>query len=259
MNEPRRLVDEGTALEGELLRAVRSRKPPSGASTRALAALGLLERTVAAGAAGGGGKVMVKAATTLAKWTGIGMVGGLCAIGAIRLAKHTIEPRPTSSSAETARAQAVANPHSAISPESETEKPAVARQSPPPSQSAAPSRAPSIDGRASALGKKGAAEAYGATPTDVLSLAPEIALLDAARGSLAIGNFDAALAALHRYERDFPRGQLEPEARYLHIEALLARGDREEAKQLARRFLASGPESVHAKRIRALLNRDAKP
>jgi len=84
------------------------------------------------------------------------------------------------------------------------------------------------------------------------SLGPEIAMIDAARTALSQHRPEGALAAIDRYEAEFPRGGLALEASYLRIEALLALGDRDGANRLATRVLAAHPESVYAKRIRRL-------
>jgi outer membrane protein assembly factor BamD (BamD/ComL family) len=80
-----------------------------------------------------------------------------------------------------------------------------------------------------------------------------VAAVDAAGRALRAGDAAGALTALDRYEHDYPRGTLRPEATVLRIEALVARGDRARALILARRFLASHPTSAHRTRVRSLL------
>ena len=90
--------------------------------------------------------------------------------------------------------------------------------------------------------------------SDVLSLEGEVAALDRARSGLAAGNPLRTLKLLDGYEQAFPRGALRPEATYLRIQALSKSGQREAARALAARFLASHPKSPHAAQLQALLS-----
>jgi hypothetical protein len=85
-------------------------------------------------------------------------------------------------------------------------------------------------------------------------LGAEIAALDAARAALRAHQPANALAALDSYAQRFPRGMLMPEASVVRIEALIARGDRGQAGQLGRAFLAAHPASPLAVRVRAMLD-----
>jgi hypothetical protein len=93
----------------------------------------------------------------------------------------------------------------------------------------------------------------GANASQPSPLAREIALLDAARRSIAQGQAATAIASLDRRERDLPGGVLGPEATLLRVEALLLRGDRTNAEALAAGFLAQNPRGPHAERLRRLL------
>jgi len=276
MKDPRRLTEEGSALEVALLRSARSRRPAAGSSSRALAALGLAGTTISAGTLGAssasamsgstlatstaGSKVATKASMALAKWAGIGVVSGLCAMGGVHLTQRVLQTpsRTTSVVDEATRRAGPAAPTprtagSAVLPEEEFVSPAPATAEP--VKASKPLRLAPLGGGAAGNDKHALSEVEETAPAgDTASLLPEISLLDTARTSLATGKADVALAALNRYEKEFPRGRLEPEARYLRIQALLAQGDRETAARVARHFLAQAPESVHAKRIRALLN-----
>ncbi|HEX6272458.1 MAG TPA: hypothetical protein VFZ53_05445, partial [Polyangiaceae bacterium] len=67
-----------------------------------------------------------------------------------------------------------------------------------------------------------------------------------ARALLRTGKPLAALAALSALGAEFPRGALVQEREALVVEALLASGRRDEARQRAREFLARYPTSPHA-------------
>ncbi len=120
-------------------------------------------------------------------------------------------------------------------PESETSSPTL----PALRHRAAPSKATSSD-------KVSASE--------VSSLEGEVAALDRARSRLAAGDPLRTLELLDGYEQAFPRGALRPEASYLRIQALSKSGQREAARALAARFLASHPKSPHAAQLQALLS-----
>jgi len=66
-----------------------------------------------------------------------------------------------------------------------------------------------------------------------------------ARARLRAGDARGALATLEGLRRDFPGGVLAQERDALMIEALLALGERERARQLATRFVARYPGSPH--------------
>jgi hypothetical protein len=92
---------------------------------------------------------------------------------------------------------------------------------------------------------------------DAASLRRELALLDAARTSLAAGRAMNALAELDTYDRVFPNGSLADEARVLRIETLARAGLREAAAREAERLLARDPDSPHAARVRSVLARSS--
>ncbi|WP_394832309.1 hypothetical protein LVJ94_37935 [Pendulispora rubella] len=84
------------------------------------------------------------------------------------------------------------------------------------------------------------------------SLLEEMALLDAARASLAAHAPARALATLDDLEHRFPKTTFREEATVLRIEALHAAGDRTRAEALARAFLEAHPKSAYARRVRSL-------
>jgi hypothetical protein len=77
----------------------------------------------------------------------------------------------------------------------------------------------------------------------------EIALIDAARASIRAGAPERSLALLHRYEVTYAGGTLRPEAAALRVEALARSGRTEEARALAREFLAKHPDSPLGERV----------
>jgi TolA-binding protein len=84
------------------------------------------------------------------------------------------------------------------------------------------------------------------------SLTAEIRLLDQARAALAAGNTATAGRLLDAYAANRPSSVLTQEAALLRVKLLLARGERSAAAQLARRIIATHPESAHVDSLRRL-------
>jgi hypothetical protein len=83
-------------------------------------------------------------------------------------------------------------------------------------------------------------------------LAAEVQSLDRVRSALVSGDPNGALTLLAAHQLEFPHGHLSPEATYLRVQALVKSGNRPAAIDLARRFVASFPESPQAASLRSL-------
>jgi hypothetical protein len=81
------------------------------------------------------------------------------------------------------------------------------------------------------------------------TLAAEVAALDAARKA---GSADETLRLVDRYQYDFPAGELTADAEVVAMEALSAKGERDELALRAARFLARYPNDPHAAEVRRL-------
>jgi hypothetical protein len=77
-------------------------------------------------------------------------------------------------------------------------------------------------------------------------LAAERNLIEMARTSLARGRADGALATLRRHSKQFPRGQLSEERDSLLVQALVTKGDYDQARQRAVVFRRHYPSSLFA-------------
>ncbi len=77
-----------------------------------------------------------------------------------------------------------------------------------------------------------------------VDLAAERALLEIARTALARGQVEAALDAVQRHARRFPRGQLVEERESVWIQALVAGERSAEARQRAAEFRRRFPQSI---------------
>ncbi len=86
------------------------------------------------------------------------------------------------------------------------------------------------------------------------TLSSEIASLDEIKHLLVGGDPSAALAAISKYRRDYPKPALGPEATVLEVQALTARGDSARAVALARRFVKMYPSSPHARQFEEMLS-----
>ena len=76
------------------------------------------------------------------------------------------------------------------------------------------------------------------------SLAAERGLIEQARSALARNNGAAALAALDRHAKEFPRGEMEEERESLEVQALVGLERFDQARKLGARFLRRYPHSI---------------
>ncbi|HEX6276066.1 MAG TPA: hypothetical protein VFZ53_23660, partial [Polyangiaceae bacterium] len=231
MNDPLRLHDAGTAEERLLIARGRDDEPPNGAVARALSALGVagavavapaaaqaasLSAASAAGAsAASAGGSSTFTALTLAKWLGIGALGGTltAAVATAPTWSTSVKPVPRVMPAAAGAASSAAGP---TAPRHVHAKAPLTAETP--SSSAPPASPPARD-----------------------SLGEELGLLERARGALARGRADEARAALGRHREQFASGALAEEAAVLRIEVALTHGEVELGKQAARDFLSAHP------------------
>jgi len=96
---------------------------------------------------------------------------------------------------------------------------------------------------------------HGRTSANASDLTDQIAALDAARGALATGDANGALALVRKYQTQYPTGAFRPEAAAIKIEALVKAGRTAEAKNLAEKFETSfgaGPLADRVARLAGL-------
>jgi len=244
MSSPRQLIEEGaTTDELALLRAGIDEAPPDGALERALLATGLSAGVAAGVSAAGGGAAAAKGVGSAWIWSLGGKVVLGVALGGALLA--------AAASAWMGRGESTAT-GTAATAEALSAPPVAAAPGAPPAalpEDAARDQAPAAS--------SASAPARPATPRsarpELDSIAPQIAAIDGARGALARGANDEALAALARYELDFPRGAFGHEVTAVRIQAYLAKGDRAAATTIGKRFLLAHPRSPLAHRIESML------
>jgi hypothetical protein len=234
-----RLLTSGSARERALLAAGLDETPGDKSVRAAAMALGLLPSApaVVSGAAGIGrlvsakwlrlavniaAPVVVVAGSIVAVESALGPSRSTPGVGPVVSERAT--PRPSADSA----GDALVSPPLPLSP-----------MEPPAEPSA----------------RSGLALAAEAARRKVDTFSEQVALIDRARTSAGAGDSAGTLQAVEEYDHRFPRGLLSEEALLLRIEAVAARRGREAASGLARRFLAEYPRSVHADRLRGLLER----
>lgn len=195
-------------------------------------------------------------AVATAKWVVLGAIGGSAVTFAL-VGRHAGPPAraispglPSSLRDPSADApgEAAPSPREALPPQ-----PGASAASVP---SVLPSPGPALARRAPPLPnvpRRGLA-----APLEASTLAAEVAALDAARSALDAGAPDDALALLHRYLLDFPKGKLVPEAEVLAIEACAEKGDRLRVTREATRFLERYPNAPQRTRVEQL-RREASP
>jgi hypothetical protein len=235
MNGDRPLLMETDSDEVRaLLRSAELDEPPSGAMRRVLTRAGV-----------GVGVVAIATSTTVAsaakvgplvvgKWLALAAFVGAGAVAVVHVARPSTSMKVAT---QPAVMKAPSEPATPAPPAIEATDPALVNE---PSSTAAPIAQPS--------------RAFKASPSGTADINGEIAAITLARGAIDKGNARAGLAALDRYQQDYPHGVLTPEATVLRIEALLMAGERSRAKSLGESFLKAHPKSPHAQRVRSLIN-----
>jgi hypothetical protein len=254
MKDPERLLDHGaTSEELRLLRAGLTEEPGIEGKQRLAAALGLgvsawaatstasaatkAVSKVGAGASAGG-KLGLKWLLALAGGVSVGAAALVVMLGNPAEVSESTTSRATSTSEPQAPAVAVTS--------SDTTTSGVSLE-PAPSEAPAAVEAPKI----APTSRPGSATTP--APADSASIAREIEAVDQVRTLVSRGQSSAALSAIGKYRKEFPRGVLRQEATLLQIEALAKSGNLAAAREIGQRFLREHPRTPHEKRVRALL------
>lgn len=251
MTDPERISKRSFGLAAELLQAGSDERPDSAGMERTLAALGVSGAVLASagGATAAAGVTAASAtkvvtATLLAKWIGVGVLGGVALSGAAA----AVSPPPATSIASAPRRT------SPVTAPVLTEAPGAV-----PAPREAPIVAPTVEAPPSLLSAPLPAEVPAAPPKDVVvevgaPLAAEVEFIDRARSQLAAGRAEQGLSQLRRYEQEFPEARLLPEVLFLRMETCSSLGRVSEARSAATRLVEGFPKSPHATRARRLLS-----
>jgi hypothetical protein len=243
---------EGSALDADFERrlfdSARDDAPPAGEQQRAWSRFAAHAAALSSGVSLREPRPLgwwQSPAATAAKWTLIGAVGGGSAVAVwLQPAPRAAPAAPIVAAAEQALPPPLPPPAPPSAP-----APAVRAEVPPERALPAPARSAPRQTRAVK-----AQRAHSAAERESL-LAREVAALDAARRSLAIGNTESARQQIDQYHRDFPGGELAADADVVAIEALAAEADGPALQRAAQSFLERYPLDPHAARIRELLRR----
>ena len=275
MSGPRRLLESDDATTRLLMDAALEEPSPPGARQRALVSLGLAGAVTGTAAGAGAAAAATQGAAgatsalsaakggmvvVFAKWLAGGAVAGvLVSAAATTLTQPPADPQrapaPAAPAGPTATALETIAPRAAAPAPMDDEPGARAPESPP--EQRAPSGAPAPQDPGDVPPPQ-AHEPGSLPPTATFApsgsgLDAEVELLDQARRALSAGAPGRAIALLDRHGREFPRGRLGSEAFVLRLDALSRSGQRDRARELARRHLAKHPRAPHAARIRRLV------
>lgn len=222
----------------ESLRAARAEAPRRAVIERCMTLVGtggivaLSASAVGAATSGAGGKAL--GATLLVKWGLAGFAAGTVLLAGVELTRRAAPP----SVAEAPPPSSVAAPSGAASsapPVSPATEPSASVEPPTP--------------RSVSLNRP-------STPSADADerLTAELALLSGARAAIDRRDAGSALRLLAEHAERYPNdARLQPEARYLRLEALELGGRPEEARDVARRMLELDPRGPHAARAREIL------
>jgi len=257
---PSRLLDDSPrGVSARLLGAARRETAPASSRLRALQVASASAGLTAAGAIGA---ARVVRGVAFRAWMGI--FGGVVVAASVAVVLVTRKETPRTNVSVASHASA-STPGQGRSSEAPTdEAPAIVASSPEPSAVASSTGATNEKPAAAANTTNEAPtpppKADVATTSSIdapipapsaMTLADEIATLDAAKHALAGGDPAGAIAVLDRYGKDVPKPHLAPEAMELRVEALHALGRDDEACALSKHFLELYPSSPLSARARS--------
>jgi hypothetical protein len=265
MTDPKRLLEEGTALEASILGAALDDAPRKGLDRRIHAALGIGGIAIGATTASTTAAAASKAAPALvsfgiAKWAGIVAIGASAVVGAAAVARHESMPiapphgpvvlRPPSGAIPAPTAVPVAElglpPSAPVADPTSDPGPAEAMlPRAPAARAAEPTVSPAIEAPS--------APSRVALPPSMPGLSSELDLVDRANAALDSGDAQRAITLLDRHDLDFLHGRLAPEALELRIRAYALRHDDVKVVDLGKTFLSRYPDSPLVPRVRALI------
>ena len=260
---PSRLLDDSPrGVSARLLGAARRETAPASSRLRALQVASASAGLTAAGAIGA---ARVVRGVAFRAWMGVlGVVVVALGVAVVLVTRNGAGTHVSTSSASTQSSSTSATTESTTEPPRSNEAPAV---DPPTIAANAPAE-PVASNVAVANEKLAASPKLDAPTTSTpptaaptsnasssasppMTLAEEIATLDAAKHALAGGDPAGAIAVLDRYGKDVPKPHLAPEAMELRIEALHALGRDDEACALSKHFLELYPSSPLSARARS--------
>lgn len=233
---PERLREGGaTDLERRLLNAASREQPSRELSERMALGIGIsmppvVGNTPASQAGAGAGAATPNAATASGSF--VPWVAGALVVAAIAGVFVASRPKPVPAAAPAA----VAASPPAVAPTATVAPAATSAVGEHRTDTAQPGEREATPSSVSPTAQRG----RGGPPDS--DLREQIALVDAARATLARGDADRALGTVRDYQTRYPSGAFRPEAAAVRVEALVKLGRTAEARASAERFVASyGP------------------
>jgi hypothetical protein len=222
------------------------------AQASAVSAAAVSSGAVAAEGLAASGKAAV--ISVVAKWIGIGAVGGLATAGGAQYIADASRAEPSGAPAaaqvsDQQRERPAPQPRALEAPAHAVASATVADEEAGDAAAPSPSPAPMPEPTA----RTRPASPSPRAPSGDNPLAAELVELDAARRALARGDTASALQALDAYAASRKTGVLDREAMILRIDALVIRGDKPRAVQLAERYIARFPGDAHVNRLKQLV------
>lgn len=256
-DHPSSQAEADAAFEQLLLRSASTDALPAAATREAWAKFARASAGVSlvgAAAAPGLGDMWRAARSASLKWLALGAIAGSALTAAFLSARSAPTGQKTAAPPETIAISPPAPALALTAARGHVEQPGSAMDAPLPSGAQRPIEASSQHPPLKRFAARPKSEqAPPGAQTSASSLAAEVAALDSVQKALGSGDFPRALRLVDDYHREFPRGQLTPDADALSIEAVEALGNRTELAIRARQFLRRYPKDPHAARIATLV------
>jgi TolA-binding protein len=267
---PGRIAKNGSAFDRTLVRAARAERPIDGAEDRVLAALGLSSSVVSGQTATSGLRSSGVRLSRLVTFKGLLFATALVfGGGAIALAvrpRSPVPPAPPATIRATASSSPIPSTEEASAGEPVPTATLASATSSPSARVEIPSRKVNPSNIAVRAPRSVSPVRGTQSPSAVdnvedkcATFSVEVALIQQATQALANQDATRAAAALDAYGNKCPSGVLKEEAAFLRVQVMLARGERREAKALARRLLQNDPAGVLAPRLEAILRDSVVP
>ncbi len=272
MTDPERLVNGADDFERALLNCAATDEPPTALTARtvaaATAALSLSAAPAITSAASAGASKLLPGAVSgvtasqvvpaktlgfaaIGKWLAIGVVAG-AVVSSVAAPILDSRSRNAADNPVAGAAPPVASASVFVDREVVSRSPTAVEAELAPAVPAAPNVPPRTVKSAPQNDPPAAPPPAISVVAPADTLEQELAAIADIRRSVGTGDGSEALRKLARYQTSFPHGRLSEEAAVLRIEAHVAMGQLEQARSLARSFLASTPRSPHARRVRSL-------
>jgi hypothetical protein len=171
------------------------------------------------------------------------LAGGLTGAGAYHFADRT--PPPLVAPADTPALVADAGASNA--------------KAPPPAFSAVVAPPPAVSAPEPPALRGSLPPSIASTRSPTTDLARERAIIDVARTAVARNRLSAALEAINRHAREFPKGQLSEEREGLRVLALARDGKSDEARERAAAFKKRYPKSMLLPATEDAVEQEKKP